>query len=172
MDALKELKKNLEKQIEEINKKNDITPTELERLDKAVDIIKDIETICAMKEYDDQQWRQEEGYSGRYYPMYMRDERGGNSRQSYDMWDEGSYQRDRSYAPDMYMSRNSYGDYPYSYNRGGSYRNSYDRNSYNRGYSGHNNKEDLKMDLKMMMDNAKSDKERMAIQQLLEQWKE
>ena len=63
----------------------------------------------------------------------------------------------------MYMSRNSYGDYPYSYNRVGSY-----RNSYNRGYSGHNNKEDLKMDLKMMMDNAKSDKERMAIQQLLE----
>jgi hypothetical protein len=56
MDALKELKKNLEKQIEEINKKNDITPTELERLDKAVDIIKDIETICAMKEYGDQQW--------------------------------------------------------------------------------------------------------------------
>ena len=51
---------------------------------------------------------------------------------------------------------------------------SYDSRSYNydRGYSGHMNKEDLKMDLREMMNSAKTDKERMAIQQLLEQWKE
>lgn len=153
MEALKELKKNLEKEIEEINKKNDISPTELDRLDKAVDIIKDIETICAMKEYSYQEEEEDYKYSNRY-PMYMRD---GENR--YYM-DRGSY----SYEP---MMDNSYrrGREPRYMNR-----DYYDR-SYNVGYSGHS-KENLKMDLRMMMDNAKSDKERMAIQQLLDQWKE
>lgn len=39
-----------------------------------------------------------------------------------------------------------------------------------RGYSGHT-KEELKQELIEMMDKAGTDKERMAIQQLLEQWK-
>lgn len=159
MDTLKELKKNLEKQIEEINKKNDISPTELDRLDKAIDIIKDIETICAMKEYNYQE-EEESGYSNRY-PMYMRD--GGNSRTS------GRYYMDRgSYGYDPMMSNNSYRrSYEPMPNRYMS-RDPY----YDGGYSGHASKEDLKMDLRMMMENAKTDKERMAIQQLLEQWKD
>lgn len=164
MDALKELKKVLEEQIEEITKKKDISPTELERLDKAVDIIKDIETICAMKEYGQSGEGEEYNYSNRY-PMYMRE--GGNSRTggysgnryymdrgsySYEpMMDGNSYRRSRDMMPNRYMSREPY---------------------YDGGYSGHGNKEDLKMDLRMMMDNAKSDKERIAIQQLLEQWKD
>ena len=41
-----------------------------------------------------------------------------------------------------------------------------------RGYSGHMNKEDIKKDLQEMMNKTTSDKERMAIQQLLEQWKD
>ena len=156
MDALKDLKRNLEKEIEDINKKNDISPSELDRLDKAVDIIKDIETICAMKEYSYQEEDEDYQYSNRY-PMYMRDSgnpRGGNR-----------YYMDRGYDP---MMDNSYrrGREPRYMNR-----DYYDR-SYNPGYSGHANKEDLKMDLRMMMDNAKSDKERIAIQQLLDQWKE
>ena len=154
MDALKQLKINLEKEIEEINKKSDISPTELDRLDKAVDIIKDIETICAMKEYSYQEEEEDYKYSNRY-PMYSSNLRSGNR---YYM-DRGSY----SYEP----MDNSYrrGREPRYMNR-----EYYDR-SYDVGYSGHS-KEDLKMDLRMMMDNAKSDKERMAIQQLLDQWKE
>ena len=39
------------KQIEKINKKGDITPDELTRMDKAIDIVKDCSVICAMEEY-------------------------------------------------------------------------------------------------------------------------
>lgn len=150
MDALMNLKKVLEEQIEEIVKKNDISPAELERLDKAVDIIKDIETICAMKNYSYEE--EDMGYSGRY-PYYMRDEM---PRRSRDMWDsQASYRRGRD-AMGRYTSREMP---PYSYGYGG-------------GYSGHANKMDLRMDLQEMMATAKTDKERMAIQNLLDQWKE
>lgn len=159
MDALYELKKVLEKQIEEVTKKNDISPAELERLDKAVDIIKDIETICAMKDYGDNYEEMDGGYSGRY-PYYMRDAMPRNSYRgggSYDygpsMYGDASYRRGRDAMTGRYVSRD-----PYSYDRG--------------GYSGHANREDLRMDLREMMNNAKSDKERMAIQNFLDQWKE
>lgn len=148
MDALKELKKVLEEQINAIVSKNDISPTELERLDKAVDIIKDIETICAMKEYGYEQ--EDEGYSGRY-PYYMRDG-GGSYRGGSYYGPEYSNRRGRDMNTGRYVSRDSY------YDRG--------------GYSGHSNREDIKMDLRMMLDSARSDKERMAIQNLLDQWKE
>ena len=158
MDALKELKKVLEEQIEEITKKNDISPTELERLDKAVDIIKDIETICAMRDYGAPE-EEDYGYSGRY-PYYMRDDMPRTGR-SYDPWDRGaSYRRGRDMNTGRYVSR----EMPRYYMD--------DRSYGHDGYSGHANKEDLKMDLRMMMDNAKTDKERMAIQNLLDQWKE
>lgn len=67
------------------------------------------------------------------------------------MMNNNSYRRGYEPMPNRYMSRDPY---------------------YDGGYSGHANKEDLKMDLRMMMENAKTDKERMAIQQLLEQWKD
>lgn len=147
MKAMKELKYLLEEELEQIVRKGDITPTELERVDKAIDIIKDIETICAMKEYG---YEDEEGYSERY-PYYMRD--GG----SYSMRDN-SYRRGRDGMTGRYISRDMD---PRYYGDGRSY-----------DYSGHASKEDLKKDLKEMMTNTSSDKERMAIQQLLEQWKD
>lgn len=146
MDALKELKNVLECEIEVISKKKDISPTELERLDKAVDIIKDIETIWAMKEYSYED--EDYGYSGRY-PMYMRDDR---------PYDRGaSYRRGRDMNTGRYVSR----DMPRYY---------MDDRSY--GYSGHSSRDDIRMDLRDLMNNAKSDKERMAIQNFLDQWKE
>lgn len=144
MDALNNLKYVLEKEIDNISKKNDISPTELERLDKAVDIIKDIETICAMKGYDYEM--DDQGYFGRY-PYYPR------SMNGYSYGDQ-SYRRGRD-AMGRYTSRDMM---PQRY--------------YDGGYSGHANKEDLKMDLRMMMDNSKSDQERMAIQKVLDMWKE
>ena len=147
MDALKNLKRVLEEQIEAIVvQKNDISPTELERLDKAVDILKDIETICAMQDYGYEQ-EEDYGYSGRTMPRYYMDDR------SY------SYRRGRDMNTGRYVSR----DMPRYY---------MDDRSYERGYSGHMNKEDLRMDLRMAMDNAKSDQERMAIQKVLDMWKE
>lgn len=173
MKAIIDLKQLLEEELEKIVRKGDITPTELERLDKAVDIIKDIETICAMKEYNYQE-EEEMRYSGRY-PYYMRDGRGGSYRR-------GNYRMD-SYMmdPRYYGEGRSYDDDDEeSYARGGSYMDrSYNDRSYEQGrggnirrYSGHMSKEDIKKDLQEMMNKAGSDKERMAIQQLLEQWKD
>lgn len=164
MKAIVDLKYLLEEEVEKIVRKGDITPTELERLDEAIDIIKDIETICAMREYGYQE--EEERYSGRY-PRYMRD--GG----------QGSYNSYRQGGRSYMMDPRYYGDgrsYDGLYNRGGSYMGGYysDGRSYEqggRGYSGHATKEDLKKDLQEMMNKASTDKERMAIQQLLEQWK-
>ena len=160
MRAIIDLKQLLEEEIEKIIRKGDVSPTELERLDKAVDIIKDIETICAMKEYN---YQEEEGYTGNY-PMYMREGRGN----SY----EGSYRRGGNLRMDPRYYRDG-GPYDDSYGRGGFYDNRfYEQGRGGRGYSGHANKEDLKEDLKEMLNKAGSDKERMAIQQLLDQWKD
>ncbi|MBQ2663097.1 MAG: hypothetical protein IJH36_03120 [Clostridia bacterium] len=77
----------LDEQLEEIVRKGDITPSELECAYKAVDIMKDIETIKAMKG---------EGYSER---MSYNDYSGARMRDS-----RGRY----TSRDDMYNSRNSY----------------------------------------------------------------
>lgn len=179
MKAIMDLKQLLEEELEKIVRKGDITPVELERLDKAVDIIKDIETICAMKEYNYQEEEEELKYSGRY-PYYIREGRGG-SYNSYRRSNARGNSRAESYMmnPYYYGEGRSYDEGGESYARGGSYmRDSYDDRSYeqsrdnSRRYSGHATKEDLKKDLQEMMNKASSEKERMAIQQFLEQWKD
>ena len=102
MKVYYEIKDMLEKELEQIANKRELTSSNLEVMDKVVDIIKDIETICAMKEASD-------GYSN-YMPMYM--------------YDDGmSYARGRG----RYAKRDSMGRYA---RRGGSYDNSYDDMSY------------------------------------------
>lgn len=77
MHIIKEFGEMLCKQIDKINKKGDITPDELQRMDKAVDIIKDISVICAMEEYGEDP--EEEIYSSTGY--YGRNSRtAGNMR--------------------------------------------------------------------------------------------
>lgn len=103
MKALEDLCEVLEGQVKKISMKGDaISPQELDNAYKAVDIIKDIETIKAMKEAKEEQMQG--GYSGRdysygsmrrpYFHMYP-------SRGSY----EGSYD---SYDGSYDMSRDSY----------------------------------------------------------------
>ena len=56
------------KQIDKINKKGDITPDELNRMDKAIDIIKDCSVICAMETYGkdpEEEMYSSMGYYGR-----------------------------------------------------------------------------------------------------------
>lgn len=79
----------LEDELEDIVKSNNMTPNDLEVVDKSVDIIKDIKTIKAM---EDASW--DDGYSNRVYyddghsmarggrggRSSMRDVRGGYSR--------------------------------------------------------------------------------------------
>lgn len=99
-------KRLLEKEVTEITQKGELSPSSLDVMDKAIDILKDIETICAMKEeYGD--------YSERMPYMY----------------DDMSYARGRG----RYAKRDSMGRYA-SYD--GSYDGSYDAyGRYNRGYS-------------------------------------
>ena len=68
MRTIKDFGELLCKQIDKINKKGDITPDELQRMDKAVDIIKDITVICAMEEYGkdpEEEMYSSMGYYGR-----------------------------------------------------------------------------------------------------------
>ena len=70
MRTIKDFGDLLCKQIDKINKKGDITPDELQRMDKAVDIIKDITVICAMEEYGkdpEEEMYSSMGYYGRNY---------------------------------------------------------------------------------------------------------
>lgn len=67
MEALYRLKDLLCDEIEEIVHKNDITPTELDRVYKVVDIIKDIDTIDAMENADFKDYSYDDGMSHRGY---------------------------------------------------------------------------------------------------------
>lgn len=111
MESLYRLKDLLCDQVDEIVEKNDITPVELDRVYKVVDVIKDVYTIEAM-ENAEEDWDEEGSYAGGGYSRagrgYSRAGRGGSYRGSYD----GGYSRRRGY------SRAGRG--------GGSYRMSYD----------------------------------------------
>lgn len=171
MKAMEELKEMLEEELKKITKKGDITPTELENAYKAVDILKDIETIKAMQEAGGE----DGGYSmrGNSYMMpymYSMDD------MSYNMSHRGSYDG---------MSHNSYGSYARAgrdgdgdgrYSEDGSYRRGRDARgrytsrdgSYETGYSRHDKKE-MMQNLQMMMQQAGSEKERKAIRDCIEE---
>ena len=102
----------LEDELKEIVKKGDISPNELERVYRAVDIIKDIKTIEAMEDggYSNEGGMSNRGYSyrgGSYEGSYDGSYEGGNSnramRGSY-AYDDGSYRRGRD-ARGRYTSR-------------------------------------------------------------------
>ncbi len=116
MKELLDMKELLIEQIKKINRKGDaITPQELESAYKAVDIIKDIETIMAMKRsegYDVSRtgyMSHDDGMSNRYLYPYMTGafEYGRYPRESYDNMEE-SYARGRSPVTGRYVSRDSY----------------------------------------------------------------
>ncbi len=110
-----------------------------------------------MKDYSDSDSYDNNSYSSRRYPSYMRDDgmsgRRGNGYymdQPYDMWDRpidngSSYRRGR----DIYPGRDIR---PYYYEDA--------------------NKDDIRSNLRNMMNNAKNDKERQTIQQFLDQWRD
>lgn len=94
-EELYNLCESLKKEIRQLNSKPDISPTELDRLYKAVDIIKDIKTIEAMEEagysndypYDDMSYtRGRYSYEGRGNSYA----RGRDSMGRYTSRDEGS----------------------------------------------------------------------------------
>ena len=84
------------KQIDKINKKGDITPDELQRMDKAIDIIKDCSVICAMEEYGKDP--EEEMYSSMGYY-------GRNSRTQLPTWSSQGRDSMGRYTSSMGYSR-------------------------------------------------------------------
>lgn len=149
-----EIKDMLEKELGQIADKRELTSNNLEIMDKVVDIIKDIETICAMREAG------EEGYS-EMMPYYMYD-------------DSSSYARGRG----RYAKRDSMGRY--SSDGGYSGRGSYDGGSYDyrgsydsyerggrRGYSREDSKEHMVSELERMEQNATDEKQR----NMIRNWK-
>ena len=115
MRVLDELCDMLEDELKQITKKDDLTPQELENAYKSVDIIKDIETIKAMKESGYSNNMSYDDYSGRYMGRggYARDYSG---RDNYDDYSRG----------DSYARRGRDGDGDGRYNE-----------SRDRGYSRH-----------------------------------
>lgn len=133
MNELYDLCENLKDDIKELNKKGDISPTELDRAFKAVDIIKDIKTIEAMEEaggsYDNYS---NDGYSRRNYYD-------GNSNNSYNSYEGNSNMRGRNNDYSEARGRDAMGRYT---SRDGGYTRD--------GYSGHEEKEHMMRQIEQM----------------------
>lgn len=139
MKTIKDFGELLCRQIDKINKKGDITPDELQRMDKAVDIIKDISVICAMEEYGKDP--EEEMYSSMGYY-------GRNSRTA------TPYIHDPSGRMPMYSAQG---------------RDSMGRYSSAMGYSRDDSaKQAMRHDLEMKMANARNDDERQMYMRMMD----
>ena len=167
MKTLEELKEMLEDEMKKIVKKGDISTTELDNAYKAIDVIKDIETIKAMQEAD---WGGTDEEYSRKRGMYSRDPY--QRVNSYDV--EHGQSNDASYEQShARRGRDGDGDGRYSedgsYARGRDARGRYtsrDGGSYE--YSRHTEKERMIEKLEQMATTVSSEKERQAIMQCIE----
>ena len=137
MNELYDLCENLKEDIKELNKKGDISPTELERAYKAVDIIKDIKTIEAMEE-SGSSYARGGSYDGGSYNSYEGNSRDGgqSNRMPYPM-----YYYDEPGTSHARRGRDGDGDGRYSEARGRDAMGRY--TSRDGGYSGHDEKEQM-----------------------------
>lgn len=154
MKVYDQIKSMLCDELEEIAKKKELTSSNLEVIDKAVDVIKDLSTIEAMEsEYGySQDGYSQEGYSrGGYSGGYF-------GRMPYYMYDDGMSQEGGSYARGR--GSNARRDSMGRYSREG-------RSNEGRSYEGYSG--DTKEELKRLMDTAQNDREREAIRSALDQ---
>lgn len=133
MQALYDMCEMLDDELKEIVKKGDISPTELDRAYKAVDIIKDIKTIEAMEDYSYDDYSRRNSYDGDNMSYNMSRDM-SNARRGRDGDGDGRYSEDASYR------RGGRG----RYSREGSY------NSYEQGYSGHDDKQQMLQKIEQM----------------------
>ena len=159
--TMEHLKETLEDEIKKIVKKGDITPAELESVQKAVCTMDMIEKIGRGEQSEGMMTgRDSYGYSGRnmayhHMPAYgsYGDEYGDHSGRRYyhdsygydGSYNGDSYRRGRSPVTGRYISR---GD---------------DHMSYRDGYSGHSIKDRMVARLEDMIDEAKTDHERQMV---------
>lgn len=146
MHVLEDLSYVLEDMIEPIAKKQDISPTELENVYKAVKTMNYIETIKAMKDYGNSN---DSSYRGSYDGSYNSYE-GMSNRGSYE-GNSNRYSEDNSYR----RGRDAMGRFT---SRDGMSRD---------GYSRHEEKEQMISKLEKMMQNATSENERQTIRECI-----
>ena len=159
MRALTELKEMLEDDVKKITKKGDVSPEELSNVYKAVDIIKDIETIKAMREHGD--YSQEGGSYGSYNSYNQE----GSYRRPYYSYDGNSMDGGSSMGNSMagnsmnsYARRGRDGDGDGRYSERGSY-----------GYSRHTDKEQMIQKLEQMMKTAQTEEQKKAIMRCIDE---
>lgn len=140
MKVYDQIKDMLCDELEEIAKKKELTSSNLDVIDKAVDIVKDIATIKAMEQEYPSEGYSQDGYSNGYYPRYP-----------IYMYDDGMSHDGHSFARGRGSNarRDSMGRYA-------------DGRSYD-GYSG-----DTKEELRQLMSRATNDREREAIRKALD----
>jgi len=143
MHVLEDLSYVLEDMIEPIAKKQDISPTELDNVYKAVKTMNYIETIKAMKDYGNSNEGSYRGSYNSYEGVSNRGSYEGNSR------DGGASNR---YSEDN------------SYRRG---RDAMGRFTSRDGYSRREEKEQMISKLERMMQNATSENERQTIMECI-----
>ena len=107
----------LQDQMKKIAKKNDITPQELDNVYKAIDVLKDIETIKAMQEAGEEGGYSKEGYSQEGYSNRRGVKGTGRGRYSND----GYSQHYPIYPPMMFDGTSREGSYDGNSYAGGSY---------------------------------------------------
>lgn len=111
MHALYDLCEILDDELREVVKKGDMSPTELDRVYKAVDIIKDIKTIEAMEDYSYDDYSRRNSYADDNMSYNM-----SNARRGRDGDGDGRYSEDNSYRRSRdgrgrYSRENSYDGY-------------------------------------------------------------
>lgn len=161
MHALEDLSYVLEDMIEPIAKKQDISPTELDNVYKAVKTMNYIETIKAMKDYG----KSNEGSYRGSYNSYE----GTSNRGSYNSYEGGGSNRG------SYEGNSRDGGASNRYSEDGSYRRGRDamgrftsRDGMSRdGYSRHEEKEQMISKLERMMQSATSENERQTIMECI-----
>lgn len=113
----------LQDQMKKIAKKNDITPQELDNVYKAIDVLKDIETIKAMQEAGEEGGYSQEGYS----------QEGYSNRRGVKGTGRGRYSNEYSqhypiYPPRMFDGTSRDGSYDGNSYAGGSYSSVWNQN--------------------------------------------
>lgn len=134
--TLDNLKEMLEEELKKISKKGDLSPTDLEHIEKAVCIIDKIKKI------EDGGYSEGMSYGRMYYD---------NDTTYPGFIDEASYRRGRSPMTGRYVSRDREPNYERM------------RGTYERGYSGHSIKDRMISCLEGMVDEAKTDYERKVV---------
>ncbi len=91
MKILYEIKEKMEEELKDLCKKDTLTNADIELIYKMIDVVKDISTVEAMKNAEEQGWSRDYSYDDYSYA------RGRNAIGRYTSRDGGSYARGGSY---------------------------------------------------------------------------